>query len=286
MSNGYHRLVRDQAYKTMDIYLSRIRKYTSSMADTASPNPTASTTEARITTSNETSWAGWAISSFTNKLTSAQGQIEPTANGGLAPSRGPDTNIKSSSLDSPTATSGMTSPERRFQSPIPKSTGEKTLLSAATSKLSLDDSLNNGEILDAWDDMDNDDWDMDKTAEPNAAGSKKPSIASVPSKPLKATPTITRTTSSAAAYDDGGEPDFAGWLAAQSKTKATKTLPKKTAVKQTRTVSTGTIPKTSSKTQTSASRPTRTDVTSTKTSNVKKDDGGNDDDDDDWGAWD
>jgi SCY1-like protein 1 len=38
--------------------------------------------------------------------------------------------------------------------------------------------------------------------------------------------TKTSTKDSATAFDDGGEPDFAGWLAAQSKAKTSKPLPK------------------------------------------------------------
>jgi SCY1-like protein 1 len=38
--------------------------------------------------------------------------------------------------------------------------------------------------------------------------------------------TKTSTPEPAAAFDDGGEPDFAGWLAAQSKAKSQKPLPK------------------------------------------------------------
>ncbi|KAI5283437.1 hypothetical protein KEM54_002132 [Ascosphaera aggregata] len=220
------KLVRDQACKTMDIYLLRVRKYTATMTDTATTaNSTVVPANPRTTTSNEVSWAGWAISSFTNKFASAQGQIDPTANGGL------EANAKGNIMDESSATtSRMTSPDRRFQSPIQRDSGEKTLLSAATSKLAIEDSLDNKEVVDAWDDMDeNDDWGFDDSPPTEPSNHQVFSTQETSTKASNQTISETTKTLSSTTYDDGGEPDFAGWLAAQSKTKAAKALPRKAA---------------------------------------------------------
>jgi SCY1-like protein 1 len=87
------KLVRDQAGKTMDIYMQRIRKYQATLPDTIlpPPNSTASNSNAAANTprmgtpaADSSSWTGWAISSFTNKLASASGQMQPATNGSLA----------------------------------------------------------------------------------------------------------------------------------------------------------------------------------------------------------
>ncbi|MBE7180511.1 MAG: hypothetical protein INR71_04740, partial [Terriglobus roseus] len=82
------KLIRDQAAKTMDIYMQRIRKYQQTLPDTLLPAPNAANNAAGASGANtpkiasdSSSWAGWAISSFTNKLGSASGQMQPTANG-------------------------------------------------------------------------------------------------------------------------------------------------------------------------------------------------------------
>ena len=75
------RLIRDQANKTLDLYIQRVRKFGANMADSVLPTEPskADAPSARIGTSNDKSWAGWAISSFTNKIAAADGEIEPTA---------------------------------------------------------------------------------------------------------------------------------------------------------------------------------------------------------------
>ena len=88
LSTLKYRIVREQANKALDQYLQKIRKYAQNMPDTALPPSTASngapsTTTPRMgTPANEpSSWTGWAISSFTNKTSNAQGQIEAKPNG-------------------------------------------------------------------------------------------------------------------------------------------------------------------------------------------------------------
>ncbi|KAF2142395.1 uncharacterized protein K452DRAFT_286817 [Aplosporella prunicola CBS 121167] len=215
------KLVRDQANKTLDIYLTRIRKHQTTLPETVLPPPTApdSTGNAipRIGTpsSDAASWAGWAISSFTNKLASASGEIEPKV----------ATTATTPALTEPARSSSVPPPAT---SPRPQSsTGTASQLHRQT--LSKHTSANpfaaeaaEAEDFDAaWGDEDAGDdaaaaWgDDDDSAA--AWGADDPFA---PAKP-KAKP-------APAAFDDGGEPDFAGWLNAQAaaKTQSKKPLPK------------------------------------------------------------
>jgi SCY1-like protein 1 len=204
------KLVRDQANKTLDSYLQRVRKYASTMPDTALP-PEASTgvvsahasaaalPPARMGNQNDTGWAGWAISSFTNKIAGARGEMAPTTANGSAlqqthslPASGRATPIvnviqEKSIISSPRQPTSYTARSSTSQPPEPEETIED-------------------DVMDAWGTMD-DDGDNFFDASSNRTA-KPPSVAP------------------AAAFDDGGEPDFAGWLAAQSKAKAQKPLPK------------------------------------------------------------
>ena len=124
------KLVRDQAFKTLDIYFKQVRKAANNMADTALPPPQDSrsgsaTPRMSTPTPNESvpgGWAGWAISGFTNKLATAVGEIQPTnttpVNGGLgapppphvAPKPQPGMPIRASASASTLARQAITSP--------------------------------------------------------------------------------------------------------------------------------------------------------------------------------
>ncbi|KAE8452979.1 hypothetical protein EG329_012166 [Mollisiaceae sp. DMI_Dod_QoI] len=204
------KLIRDQANKTMDVYLQRIRKFASTMADTALPPPSsieASSGHApRMSTpqpSEAASWAGWAISSFTNKVSAAAGEITPTANGAPRPSsaplvaerRAPGTASASAlhrqAVTSPPATSARTS------------TSSNTNDYFQDSNAGVDEEI---DIDDAWGDMEEESF-FDASSEAPKATKPPPSAANP--------------------FDDNGEPDFAGWLAAQAGKKSTaKPLPK------------------------------------------------------------
>jgi SCY1-like protein 1 len=208
-----HRIIRDQANKTLDIYLQRIRKHASTMPDTAlPPTSTADTTKdaARIGTSNDKSWAGWAISSFTNKITTANGEIEPTSNG----SKPAEPEIsRSASVPRPVKSSPSTQETLRPTAvPLNRSLSDRPAPPPKEPEEEVAD-----DVYDAWGAIDDDDEDEQKDDDPFAS-------------PAPSTSSITRIAPkpkvAPVPFDDGGEPDFAGWLAAQSQAKAKKALPK------------------------------------------------------------
>lgn len=183
------------------------------MADTVLP-PTSSDAPkdaARIGTSNDKSWAGWAISSFTNKIATADGDIQPTTAAAK-----PVEESRSASVPRPTKPS----------SPAPLSQPKETLrpsvqplgrsMSAHPAPVHHEEPEPADDVYDAWGAMDDDEedgWGLEEDPF-NAPSTTAPASTTTSSKP-KASPVP---------YDDGGEPDFAGWLAAQSKAK--KPLPK------------------------------------------------------------
>ena len=266
------KMIRDQANKTLNIYLERVRKHAATMPDSVLPPPeTASAPGTRVQTPQPgvgSQWMGWAVSSFTNKLSSATGEIQPNSNG-VKPSLGerststpptngvpprPATHSVSSTPAVPKVTTGI-----RTQ-PVPATEVE-------------DEDFGAG-----WGDMDEDDpaesWadDLEASAK-NSQQSSRPSTSSV-------------------AFDDGGEPDFEGWLNAQAaaKSQSKKPLPKgltKKAAPSSATSRAGPAARTGQ--PASAVRPT---VSASKTSPAvaktakPADDKKDEEDDDDWGdAW-
>lgn len=202
------KLVRDQATRAMDSYIAKIKKAASGMPDTALPPAQAGEGQAaRMGTPQPTAgsqgWTGWAISSFTNKMSTAAGDMQ-TTNGAATPSQaapsptdGPRKLTSSAStlhrqaLASPSASTAA-------PSPTPSVVAEEFFPDAAE-----DDAAG------GWGDMD----DMDEEGgwgEASTEASTKPAAAAVSATPF-----------------DEGEPDFAGWLAAQSQKKpGSKPLPK------------------------------------------------------------
>lgn len=187
------KVVRDQANKTFETYASRVRKYAATLPDSVlPPEPTgnAAAGPARIGNQSDTSWAGWAISSFTNKLTAAKGEMETT------PTNAPAQHAQS------LPPSGRATPTVQVHRPA--STVPPTSKPAAVPASDVADFNGDDDALDAWGEMDEEEDNFFD------APSKNKSTNAAP----------------VAAFDDGGEPDFAGWLAAQSKAKAGKVPPK------------------------------------------------------------
>ncbi|KAF2872409.1 armadillo-type protein [Massariosphaeria phaeospora] len=227
------KLIRDQASKTMEIYLTRIRKYASAMPDTVLLSPGLSSsggsTAPRMgTPANDTSWAGWAISSFTNKITTASGQMQSNAASQSAadqrPSSVPPAVPTSSKPTSQAARSGLVLSNTKSSTSIP------AIISPDPAAAFNDDDAEDfgGDWGGFGDDDDNG----------FGNGATKSATKDEDEDPW-GTPSVTAPTTS---YDDKGEPDFAGWLAAQSQGKKTtrnplpKGLSKPSASKTTRPI--------------------------------------------------
>ncbi|KIX95953.1 uncharacterized protein Z520_08208 [Fonsecaea multimorphosa CBS 102226] len=203
------KVVRDQAAKAVESYMARVRKYASTLPETAlppepGPGAVSATTPARIGNQSDTSWAGWAISSFTNKMAGARGEMTSTAttNGTpLAqtqsmPASGRSTPAINVLPDAPTATAS------RLRASQPA----KSFIQA----IEPEDAWGEEDTMDAWGTVDDDGDNFFDASSSQRTNTTTPEPAAAV----------------AAAFDDGGEPDFAGWLAAQSKSKSQKPLPK------------------------------------------------------------
>lgn len=201
------KLIRDQTNKTMDVYLQRIRKSAATMPDTALPPPTtseaASSSTPRMSTPQPSdagaSWAGWAISSFTNKVAAATGEIQPSS-GAVTPDARP--------------TSARQENEARHSTQSASALHRQAVTSPAVAPANTPSAshsyfgdANAGEDdTEAWGDMEEDAF-FDAPSESASKNVIAPSSTATP-------------------FEDDGEPDFAGWLAAQQKKPAQKSLPK------------------------------------------------------------
>lgn len=207
------KMVRDQANKCMDVYMAKIRKAAAAMPDTVlPPQPSTEAAGARMSTpqpAEANSWAGWAISSFTNKLSAAAGEIQPAAasNGTSVSASAPRITSPAPAGLRPTPTTSSASALHRqiaVSPPPPISRSSSTTPADAYFKdpvpVADDDDFGG----DAWGDM----GDMDD--DPDDGLTRTPRTATA----------TTKKATAAAPVDDGAEPDFAGWLAAQEKKKA------------------------------------------------------------------
>ena len=196
------RLIRDQSSKTLEVYLTRVKRHGASMPDTALPPPSAATTNGAVprmgTPQNDTSWAGWAISSFTNKLATASGEIEPKAN---VVSTSSAENARSASVPPEKTRTQATAPVSALHRQVLQQTAP-ILTRTPTSQFFSDAQTEDDELDEAWGEIDGDKF---FDAAPD----------------LKSQEPIPKST-----FDDGGEPDFAGWLNAQAQAKSKAPMPK------------------------------------------------------------
>ncbi|KAK2004203.1 ARM repeat-containing protein [Colletotrichum falcatum] len=202
------KLIRDQASKTMDVYIQKVKKAAASMPDSALPpqgaegpgGPRMSTPQPNEASAS--SWAGWAISSFTNKVSTAAGEMQTSNGSGAAsprptPSPGPD-------AKRPNTSSASALHRQAVTSPPPMSRTPSSVVANAFNPEPADDGA------DAWGDLADDDaWGEPTDGTKSSAARKETTVSATP-------------------FDDGAEPDFAGWLAAQSQKKggSSKPLPK------------------------------------------------------------
>lgn len=227
------KLVRDQANKTLDTYIQRLRKFASLMPDTVIPPPTAeasSSNAPRMGTpqpSEAASWTGWAISSFTNKVSTAAGEMQSNTNGSQ-PARPSSLPPSTESRRTPGTASASALHRQAITSPPPTST--RTSTSSNANEYFQDASGDQEvEVDDAWGDMEEEIFSDAPSEGPKADTFKAPEAQKVVSEAPKASKPakVTKAASPAASFDDGGEPDFAGWLAAQTHKKpGAKALPK------------------------------------------------------------
>ncbi|KAK3307994.1 armadillo-type protein [Chaetomium strumarium] len=234
------KLVRDQASKTVDVYLAKIKKAAASMPDTTlAPEGIAVAGGPRMSTpqpaeSSASSWAGWAISSFTNKLSAAAGEIQPSStpvNGSAAPP--PKHPAAVSQTPSTSSASALHRQALKSPPPSASSLGRDSFFQDESASADNED-----DAVDAWGDMDDmvDDENNNNNNSPGetvfaAAESNSDKSSRLPLRPSSSSSTTSipkkTTTASATPFDDGSEPDFAGWLAAQAQKKSCgKALPK------------------------------------------------------------
>jgi SCY1-like protein 1 len=194
------KIIRDQANKTVDIYLARIKKHAQTMPDSVLPPPSVTAAGGGAprmgTPANDTSWAGWAISSFTKNLATASGEIQAGSNGTTTPQQRP------SSVPPPAS--------EKAQRPMPTSTKSGMALNKTSASIP---SILSPDPADAFADAEEDfgdGWGGFEDGVTNIEADVEPDPWASPA------PT---PSASSKGYDDQGEPDFAGWLAAQSKTK-------------------------------------------------------------------
>ncbi|KAK5663068.1 hypothetical protein OQA88_6484 [Cercophora sp. LCS_1] len=231
------KLIRDQANKTIEVYLQKIRKAAASMPDSVLPpetnsvgGPRMSTPQPAESSSAASAWAGWAISSFTNKLSATSGDIQSSSNGSTsapAPSPKPRLNPPSSQTTSALHRQALKSPTPS-SAPLSRTPSS----SGVGAESFFPDPEAGDDDADAWGDMNEGAGDNDFFGESEISPS---SSTTLPKQGASATAASSRTvsgggTASAKPFDDGSEPDFAGWLAAQAQKKSTiggaKPLPK------------------------------------------------------------
>lgn len=234
------------------------------MADTVIPPTTAepSKPDARIGTSSDKSWAGWAISSFTNKISTANGEIEPTA---AAPRADPEpprpASVPRPAKSSPSAQLRLPKePTRPTAHPLSRSQSDRPVPIVQEEQPFEEEG---DDIFDAWGAIDDDEQDVD------------PLTAAV-SSPKSTSPEPRTARASAVPYDDGGEPDFAGWLAAKNQAKAKHVLPKGLGKSATTNSAPTRATVVSAGAKASSTVPTKKIDTKPKEEDV----------DDEWGAWD
>ena len=243
------KVIRDQSLKTMDVFMQKIRKAATALPDTALPpagTPGDANGAARMSTpqpdqgTSAAGWAGWAISSFTNHLSAAAGEIEsasvptPAPSGTPMPLAAPTVNNKPS-MNRPSmhgTSSASTLHRQAMQSPSasrPMSPASSASNAAGDSFFAdaADDNVDDG-ADDAWGAMDDgfggdggDAWDETGENGENPQ-EKKPSAP--------ASRAVSGSGGVKPFGDDDAEPDFAGWLAAQESKKKSvgggKALPK------------------------------------------------------------
>ncbi|KAL8841035.1 MAG: hypothetical protein Q9170_001060 [Blastenia crenularia] len=203
------KLVRDQANKAFDIYVARIRRHATSLPDTALPPSTTTPSTGAMprigTPQNDTGWAGWTISSFTNKLATASGDMQAKPSK-MQTSPMPD---RSSSvppmMESRRPVLAAASASQLHRQAVTASPAP-VLTRTSTDQFFNDAQQEDDEVDEAWGAMADESFF-------DAPVQQKPAVE-------PEVPNHNRL------IDNGDEPDFEGWLKAQAQAKAKAPLPK------------------------------------------------------------
>ncbi|KAL9595053.1 MAG: hypothetical protein Q9219_006676 [cf. Caloplaca sp. 3 TL-2023] len=202
-------LVRDQTSKTFDIFVQRVRKHVTNLPDTVLSSSTTAAVNGTVprigTPQHDTGWAGWAISSFTNKLATASGDMQ------VKPSKPPTGSTQSRSSSVPPATDDSKSNfpaasasqlhrQVFVKSPAP------VLTRTSTDQFFNDAQQEDDEIDEAWGDMAEEPFFDAPVQQPPIDESKAPTSFSM--------------------VNGEEEPDFEGWLNAQAQARTKPPLPK------------------------------------------------------------
>ena len=153
------------------------------------------------TPQNDTGWAGWAISSFTNKIATASGdmQAKPSQAAPLRPASSDGRPSLPTNLENPKSSASASNLHRQAVGGVPA----PVLTRTSTEQFFSDAQDEDDEVDEAWGEMADDAFfDAPSTKAP-------PAPSPVP-----------------VSFDDGGEPDFEGWLNAQARAKSKAPLPK------------------------------------------------------------
>ena len=156
------------------------------------------------TPQNDT-WAGWAISSFTNKIATANGEMQPKPGPAKMDPRAARPSSVPPITDANRPASKVASASQLHRQAV-TGPSQPVLIRTSTDQFFGDAQEEDDEIDDAWGNMDED------------------SFFDAPTQ-HKSTATLANSVTPAA-FDDGGEPDFEGWLKAQAQAKAKPPLPK------------------------------------------------------------
>lgn len=212
--------MRDQASRTIDVFVDKIKLHAKSMPETVIPPPAApeaTNTAKSASTTAEYSWGGWAVSSFTNKLSAANGDINIATTNGV-----------SSHPSDPTRSSSAPPTRDRHGLPVSTLAPQAIAISTATASPLARHAVLTPSLptpassaadeadFDAWGDDPWNDATVQEDTFFDAVNTSHPAL-----QPVRPS-TNTGASTSAGAFDDRGEPDFAGWLAAQNQSKGAK----------------------------------------------------------------
>lgn len=206
------KVIRVQAERTMSIYLDRVRKYAHTLPDTtlSSAGGTQSEGSTRVSSpqpagAGGAQFLGWAISSFTNKLSAASGEIQTND---ITPPSGADHARPASTPPGPNSIAGRpAAPTQRPSAPVLSRAPSGLRVSATASSIepTEDEGVEDEDFASGWGDMDDDPsadaldaWEeaANEPAHQTSVASTRPSTSSRP----KDTATDN--------HDYGAEPDF------------------------------------------------------------------------------